>query len=905
MPRIPGIRRLFRFPLSEDRVPTDVDAEITFHVETRTRELIAKGLDPLAARATAMREFGDVREARAELETIGRRRVRHVHRVDWWSDLAQDLKYGFRSLINAPLFSLLAIATLALGIGANAAVFSVLKSVLLDALPYTEPDRLVRIYARWIDGSMERGPMAAATIADIAQRQRSFERIAAYSSGVNNAVLGEESGSRIATVGWVESNFFDTLGVSAARGRTFRKDDATSGQVPLTGGQTDPDTARGVIVTHAAWQRLFAGDPGLLDRDVRLNGLPRTVIGILPPRFVGPLGDVDFYFSFDLAPVVSHPVMGRASQWLGAIGRLKPGVSSEDAGRELAGIGRDLAREHPRDNSAFDVTAMPLRDWMVGDTRTPLLVLMTSAALVLLIACANLTGALLSRTLARRKELAVRVALGAGRGRLVRQLLTESVLLAMAGGAAGVGLAWLLLSAARRFAQTATMLPDYARLSLDGEVMLISALLALVTGLAFGTAPALSADRTDPQDVLRAESRGATEGRRASRLRGALVAGQIALCVSLLAGAGLLARSLWAMTTAPLGFDPDGVFTASIMLPARQYPKPADKVRFLEQFTERLRALPGVQGVAHVGEVPTRLGSRMSFSIDGAPRRSGDSDPFVLFAPVSDDYFRLLRIPLRQGRTFDVRDREGAPMTVVISETMARRYWPRGEALGARIRTGPNPKAPLIEVIGIVGDVRNDRARADAEPMLYRSHRQAGWPLASILLRTAGEPMTLLKPVERELASIDAGLAFERAATLRASIGEGIARRQVPVLLMTAFGALALLLASIGVYAMFASIAAAREREFGVRMALGSRPRAIAGLLLRQGAGWMAAGLAGGVLGVGLVVRLLRGLLYEVPPFDPIALGAAVAILLCSAALALLVPLRRATRVDPAVALRE
>ena len=691
--------------------------------------------------------------------------------------------------------------------------------------------------------------------------------------------------------------------MTAARGRTFRKDDETSGMVPLSGGQAGVDTARGVVLTHTAWQRLFAGDPGLLDRDVRINGLPRKVIGILPPRFVGPLGDVDFYFAFDLAPVATRPGVAWSAQWLGAIGRLRPGVSDETARRELDTIGRDLAREHPRDNASFGVAAMPLRDWMVGDTRTPLLVLMTSAALVLLIACANLTGTLLSRMLSRRRELAVRVALGAGRGRLVRQLLTESLLLAMAGGVAGVGLAWLVLSAMRGFART--MLPDYAKLSLDGEVLLVTALLALATGLAFGTVPALSADRTDPQDVLRSEARGASQSRRASRMRGALVAGQIALCVSLLAGAGLLARSLWAMTTAPIGFDPDGVFTASLQLPVRSYPKPADKVRFLEAFSERLRALPGVQVVADTGAVPTRLGTRMGFSIDGAPARASDAQPLVLSTPVSHDYFRALRIPLRQGRTFDTRDRDGAPLTVVISETMARRYWPSGGAVGARIRIGPNPQTPLQEVIGVVGDVRNDRARTDAEPMMYRSSRQAGWPSFSFLLRTEGDPLALLKPVEHELAAIDAGLALDRATTLRASIGEGIVRRQMPVVLMAAFGALALLLASIGVYAMFASIAAAREREFGLRMALGSRPRAIAGLLLRQGAWWMSAGLAGGALGAAIIVRLLRGLLYAVPPFDPIALGAALAILLCAATLALLVPLRRATRIDPAMALRQ
>ena len=850
-----------------------------------------------------MREFGDVREARAELETIGRRRVRHIDRVDWWSDLAQDLKYGFRSLLGAPLFSLLAIATLALGIGANAAVFSVLKSVLLDALPYTEPDRLVRVYARWLDGSMERGPMAAGTIADIAQRQRSFERVAAYASGVSNAVLGDESGSRIATIGWVESNFFDTLGVSAARGRTFRKDDATSGIVPLTGGQVGADTARGVMLTHAAWQRLFAGDPGLLDRDVRINGLPRRVIGILPPRFVGPIGDVDFYFAFDLAPVVSHPVMARSAQWLGAIGRLKPGIGDDDARRELDAIGRDLAREHPRDNGAFGVTAMPLRDSMVGDTRTPLLVLMASAALVLLIACANLAGALLSRTLSRRKELAVRVALGAGRGRLVRQLLTESVLLAMAGGAAGVGLAWLVLSSARgsRADDAAGLRGAVARRRGDAGH---ARSLALATGLAFGIAPALSADRTDPQDVLRSETRGASESRRARRLRGALVAGQIALCVSLLAGAGLLARSLWAMTTAPIGFEPDGVLTASVQLPARDYPKPPTR-----------SASSTVRGAAaRAAWRPARRARRRSADTARQPhglfdRRGAaaadDAQPFVLFAPVSDDYFRTLRIPLRQGRTFDARDRDGAPPTVVISETMARRYWPRGEALGARIRTGPNPQSAA------------SRSGRDRRRRAQRS-RAAGCGADAVSIEPAGGMAARLVPAAhggRSAGAAEAGRARAGGDRSRARVrargdaacvvGEGIARRRMPVLLMTAFGALALLLASVGVYAMFASMAAAREREFGVRMALGSRPRAIAGLVLRQGAGWMTAGLAGGAFGVVFVVRLLRGLLYDVPPFDPIALGAALVILLCAAALALLVPLRRATRVDPAVALRQ
>jgi putative ABC transport system permease protein len=901
MPRIPGLRRLFRFSSSEARVRSDVDAEIALHLEERTRKLVAHGHDPAAARAAALREFGDIRAARAELEAIGRRRVRNQRRADWWSDLRQDLKYGVRSLLQAPLFTLLAVVTLALGIGANAAVFGVLKSVLLDALPYADADRLVRVHARWLDGSMERGPMSAGLVGDLAARQRSFARLAAFVDNVSDAVYGDESGSRITRLSWVDPGFFDTLGVTPARGRLLTHDDATSGLAPLSAATLVPDTAGAVLVTHVAWQRLFDGDLGVPGRTVRLNGVTRTIVGVLPRDFVGPLGDVDFYAAFDLAPVAARATMARSAQWLGAIGRLKPGITHEAAQRELASIGTVVASEHPGDNSGFAITSMPLREAMVGDMRTPLLILMMSAALVLFIAGANLTGALLARTLSRRKELALRIVLGAGRGRLIRQLLTESVLLALTGGAAGVLLAWLVLSALRGLARTA--LPDSADLALDGGVVLMTVVLSLCTGLALGLAPALSVDRSDLQVALRTEIRGASESRRSRRLRGLLVAGQIALSVSLLAGAGLLARSLWAMSTAPLGFDPDQVLTATVQMPPRDYPTPEARILFLEQFADRLRMLPDVQAVADVSTIPT-VTSRTSFGIVGVPQRPNEAPPFVLRAMVSDDYFRTLRIPLRQGRTFDARDRLAAPPTVVISESMARRYWPLGGAFGARIRLGPDAQAATMEVVGIVGDVRNDRARPDAEPMLYRSSRQSPWPFAAFVLRTHGDPLALLKPMESELAAIDRGLALQRAMPLRTAVGEGLAGRQLPVLLMTSFGALALVLASVGVYAMFASIAAARAWEFGLRMALGSRPRAIAGLVLRQGAGWMAIGLAGGSVGVVLVVRLLRGLLYEVAPFDPIALGVAVAILIICATIALLIPLRRATHVDPATALR-
>jgi predicted permease len=406
------------------------------------------------------------------------------------------------------------------------------------------------------------------------------------------------------------------------------------------------------------------------------------------------------------------------------------------------------------------------------------------------------------------------------------------------------------------------------------------------------------------QGTLRDESRGTSESRQTRSLRGLLVAGQIALCVSLLAGAGLLARSLWAMTAAPLGADPRGVLAVTVQLPPGRYATTGSLVRFHQQFEERLRGLPGVRDVADATSVPTNVMSRNGIVIEGAPRPADDAVPFVLFAGVSGDYFRTLRIPLRRGRVFDERDRADSPPVIVISESMARRFWPNGDAVGARLRMGPDPNATPMTVIGVVGDVRNDPARPDAEPMAYASSRQGPWNRPTFLIRATGDPLALVGAVRRELAALDPGIPLDAPVPLRALVAESRSGRRLPVVLMMAFGALALLLASVGVYAMFANMAAAREREFGVRVALGSSRGAIAALVLRQGALWMAAGLAGGAVGVVVVARLLRGLLYGVQPFDPVALGATALTLLVCATAALLVPIRRATRADPISVLR-
>jgi predicted permease len=880
---------LWRNLVHRSRVDRDLDEELGAAFELLVDEKVRAGMPPDDARRAARLELGSLESLKDE--------VRDVRAGAGLDVFLQDVRYSLRLFRRAPGFTAVAVATLALGIGANAAIFGVVKSVLLDALPYADADRLVRLHGRFLDGTLNRELLRAGQVHTIGQRQRSFESLAAFDS-VRDAVLGGDDFARVVRIAWVEPGLFETLGVQAALGRTFHEDDRAIGHVPTSGAEIGPDTARVVLVSHAAWRGLLAGDPGVVGREVRINGLPRTVVGVLPREFVGPMGPADFFLAFDLGPALPT-----GSGWLGLVARLKPGTTYEAAQHEIAALDVDLAREQPAGDTRLGVyrvrglSAVPLRDAMVGGTRTALLVLLASAALVLLIACANLAAALLSRGLSRRKEFAVRVALGAGRRRLVRQLLTESAVLAVAGGAAGLLLAQSMLSFLR--GPAGPVLPAYTRLSLDPGVVLVTAVVALCAGLAFGVVPALSIGRSDAQGMLREEARDASEGRRPRRVRGVLVAGQLALCASLLAGAGLLARSLWEMATAPLGFDPKGVLSARFRLSTPDYPMLEARARFREQLAERLRLLPGVEEVATANKVPTVENPRHDpFTIEGEPPPA--SPLFVAYANVSDDYFRTLRIPLLKGRTFDASDQEGGPATAVISETMARRYWPDGEPLGSRIRLGGVP----LTVVGIVGDVRNDLAQPDSEPMAYRSHRQEATQKFCVLLRTRGDPLALVRPLQREVAALDRAQPVQYAMALDAAVGEGLASRRLPVVLIGAFSALALLLASVGVYAMFASMAAAREREFGVRMALGSRPTAIAGLMLRQGAGWMAAGLLGGALGVAAVVQLLRGWLFGVPPFDPIALGGAVAILMGCATVALLIPVRRATRVDPMAALR-
>lgn len=867
----------------------EVDDELRFHMEERIRGYVANGMTPSEARRAALERFGDIAEVRDACARILAVDRKAEARRDWLGDLRQDLSFAVRSAARVPLFTLLALATLSLGIGANAAVFGVVKSVLLDALPYAHPAELVRIFCPFRDGTQLRGSLSAGTVSDIRERQHSFSSLGAFLRARDAVLLTGDRPQMVKSM-FIEPQLLRTLGVSPARGAGFTDQDALH------------DTTTVVMLSHGAWQRLFAGDPKVIGTTIRLNGLPRTVVGILPRDFVPPDDDADFFQPLATAPFMRNPITVRGSHNFGFVARLKPGVTADAARREMDAIGAELERLYAKDNFGIGLTATPLRDAMVGDTRTPLLVLLASAALVLLITCANLAGALLSRTISRRKEFAVRVALGAGRGRLVRQLLTESLLLSFVGGVAGLALASGALALLRGLALDA--IPAYAELSLDTGAILVTFALTLLTGLAFGVGPALSVGRTDPQRTLRDETRGSSESIRSRRMRGVLVAGQIALCVTLLASAGLLLRSLWAMTTAPIGFRPSELLTLTLQPPTDKYGSLDARNRLYDDLLQRIAALPGVSGAAVTSQLPTTVKNSNGLFIQDAPWGPNEPVPFILTVGGSEDYFHTLGIQLVRGRVFAPTDGPKAPPVIIINEAMARRYWPKGNAVGAQVHIGPpDPTAPWITVIGVVGSVRNDPTRLTPEPIMYLPFRQSSYG-NTLVVRTPGDPIALTSAVRRAITAFDPMIPVYKVSAVDAVIGGSFATRRLPVVLMTSFGALALVLASVGVYAMFANMAAAREREFGVRVALGSSRGAIARLVIGQGGVWMGLGLVVGAVGVVTAARLLRSQLFGVAQFDPVAIGAALLVLVACAGVALFVPVRRATSVDPITVLR-
>jgi putative ABC transport system permease protein len=808
--------------------------------------------------------------------------------------LLQDVRYGLRVLAQRPGFTAVAVVTLALGIGANTAIFSLVSAVLVRPLGYREAGRLVMVWENAAAAGFPQDTPAPANYADWKAQNRVFDDMAATRQLTFDLTGGGEP-EKVYAFG-VESNFFSLLGVEPALGRA------------LLPGEDGPD-ARVCVVSHGLWQRRLGGERSAVGRELLLNGERYTVVGVMPRGFQFENAGVDLWTPLALTPAQAAD---RGAHYLEVVARLKPGVTAAQAEGDLNNISKGIAAADPNNATGLGATVVPMREQLAGDSRQTLLMLVAAVALVLLIACANVAGVLLSRAAARRREIAVRAALGAGRWRIVRQLLTESLLLGAAGGALGALLAlWA-------FAFLQQLVPagmrEMVELKLDVTVLLFTLGVSLAAGVAFGLAPALQASKTDLNEALKqGGSRGGVGSGR--RLRGAFVVSQVALALVLLVGAGLLIRTLYRLRGQYAELRPESVLTLRTSLAENRYGEPARRAAFYEQVLARVKGLPGVTAAGYTTAVPlTRKGGANGLSIEG--KDNGPSSTWnANHREVSPDFFRALGQALREGRAFDERDDEGAPPVAAVNEAMARAYWPGETAVGKRFKVGaPDSPTPWMTIVAVVADVRQMSADAPVKPEMYVPYRQAApyWPKPpysfftprDLVVRTSGDPQALVAPVRGVIHEVDPYQPVSGVRTMDEVLGVETSQRRVGMILLTAFAALALLLAALGIYGVLAFFVVQHTQEIGVRLALGARPSDVLRLVVGRG---MRLALAG--VGIGLaasfgLARLLASLLYEVSPGDP-ATYALVALLLAAVALlACLLPARRATKVDPMVALR-
>jgi putative ABC transport system permease protein len=796
-----------------------------------------------------------------------------------------DVRYALRALRRAPGFTLAVVLTLALGIGINSAIFSVVHNVLLRPLPYGSPDRLVLLYGRYPE--FGRTSTSLPDFIDLRHGTRTFEQLAARHAGAF-VLTGEGEPQRV-IADRVTSNFFTTLGVRPLLGRAFLPDEDKMG-----------GDDRVVILSHGFWQRQFGGDPRVVGTQLQLSGRPWTVVGVAPPDF-------RYGKAVDLwAPTRADTTMPRRGEYLDVIGRLKPGVSVAQAGADAAAVFRQLAQQYPATNAKIRSEVIGLQEDLVHDVRPALWAFTAAVLLVLLIACANVANLLLARAAAREREMAVRVAMGAGRGRLLRQLLTESMVLALLGGIAGIALASWGVAAVS--ASSVQFLPRQYEIGMNPTVVAFSLALALGTGLLFGLAPAMRLSGGPLHASLREGARGSTGGSLA-RVRGALVLGEVALALVLLTGAGLLIRSFDKLTRVDLGFEPAGVLTFNLTFPSAKYRDASQLPSLYETVLANARALPGVRAAAVSADLPMSGANYISYSVKGEPPRESrpdapprDVQPFA----VSSDYFTALHVPLRRGRLIQATDGPNAPPVAVINEQMARTEFANRDPIGSQITFGdPNDSnSTWLTVVGVVGNVAQEGVTAKPYNQLYQSIAQNPDRGVLVSLRTAGDPMRLAASARNAMRAIDRDLLVNDVQPLTARVDKNIARPRLSVWLLGGFAAIALALAAIGIYGVMAYTVAQRTREIGVRMALGADPVRVKRLVVWQGMQPALVGVVVGLLGAFQLSRLIASLLYGVSALDPVTFVLVPLFLTTIALLATYLPARRATRVSPTVALQ-
>lgn len=807
------------------------------------------------------------------------------------NSIIKDLRFALRTLVKKPGFAIIAVMTLALGIGGSTSIFTVVNAALLRGLPYRSPDQLYHVWEQVPRQEFPKREMSYPDYQDY-QQNNVFEGLAAYTGG---GVLLSSNGETESIAGpRASANFFQVLGVEPILGRTFQAGEDQQGGPNVT------------VITYGLWQRKFGGNPGIIGQQLTINGQGYTVIGVLPASFQFALRNNDLWLPYQ---PTQNQLTRRYMHGTNLIGRLKPGVDATQATSDLNVIAKRIEQQHNDSHAGITARVVPLQEEIVGTVKPILLVLLAAVGFVLLIACANVASLLLTRSLSRQKEVAIRSALGASRWRVVRQLLTESILLSLVGGAAGLLIAYWGVPALVAVIpqQQLIAMPFLRDLGLDTGILAFSFALSLITGLIFGLAPALQSSRLDLNDVLKEGGRHAS-GTASHRLRSALVVSEIALAVVLLVGAGLMMKSLWRLLNTNVGFKTENVMTMTVVLPPAKYTDPNQQINFNNQLRERVQALPGVTGAGTVNILPVNGGNTTRFYVDGDPIPAPGQEIESNIRTVSDDYFKTLGIPMLAGRTFDTRDTANTPVAVIINKTIADRVFPGRDPVGMRLRY-PSVQVDPIVIVGVVGDVKITGLDEAVKPVLYYSFRQSPSTFANLVARTSSDPNALANSIRTEVRNLEPDAAILNVRTMDEMIAQTPASfmRRFPALLISIFAGVALLLASIGIYGVVSYSVSQQTHYIGVRMALGASPADILKMVLKQGLVLALLGLGIGVvaaLGLMQLVMKKSTLLFEVSGYDLGTFSIVTGALFVVALLACYLPARRATKVDPLVALR-
>ena len=874
----------------------EIVEELSQHLETQYEEALSHGASHEEASRQVLDELDTPDLLSAELKGVERRiplnpvRMGTQNKSNMIGNLGQDLRYGLRMLAKNPAFTAVAVLALALGIGANTAIFSVVNALLLRPLPYKNPDQLVMVWENLSHLGFPKNTPSPANFLDWRRQATVFEGMAAFAiRSYNLTGVGEPErldGRR------VSANLFDLLGVKPIIGRTF---------VP----EEDRPGTNVVLLSENLWKRRFGGDPGVIGRALTLNNESYTVIGVLP-------ASVRLHASGNWRDQVWVPLAfpaeeaaGRGDHFLKVIARLKLGVTLAQARSEMETIAARLAQEYPKYNMRAGAVVNPLQEEMVGDMKPALLILLGAVAFVLLIACANVANLLLARAAARQKEIALRLALGADRARLTKQLLVESVLLSLLGGVAGVALTYGALQLLTR-----SIPPNVAQadaIAIDAKVLIFTLLISVVTGLIFGLVPASQASHLDLNDTLKEGGRDSGAGVRGKRLRSSLVIAEVAVSFILLIGAGLLINSFMHLRSLDPGFRADHLLALNVELPEIKYPDTARRVAFFDDVLRRVRALPGVQSVAAAGNLPfTYNGDSTSIAVEGIPDPPPDQWLDVIWRTIGPGYFRTMGIPIVRGREFNEGDTLEKTLGVVVSEQTAQHYWPNDDPIGKRLKVGSTASdAPWRTVIGVAKDVRQNDFIAEPKMQMYFSYKQVKTLVANALVvRTAVDPLSLATSVRNAIWAVDKDQPVSNIDSMENIVAGAVARQRFSMLLLAIFAGLALALAAVGIYGVMSYSVAQQTREIGIRMALGAKRSDVLKMTVKEGLKLVAVGLVVGLVAAFLLTRVMASLLFGISATDPITFISISLALLAVALLASYIPALRATRVDPLIALR-